>query len=225
MDDFPWRDEPGSQWGWHITTNPNVDFCVQALLADGLRVAPFDRHPAGDQHLQRAGLTPEQWLTWLASVCNEDARLQAELRWPSWRRSSEWPPSRESLNAILPAPRSALELWQGAEAVRAALVDLYALPREHGSAEVPHPPAWRSDGLVNFQSLWLRFLGRVPNFTIYVTHYPGVVVHTVPPASIVMGHRVVLNEAMFRPTVERALEELARANVTENPMSGSTAIS
>ncbi len=57
-----------------------IDFCIWVLEQDGLRVPPFDQHPAGDGSLQANGLTPEEWRSWLTKTALlRDQRLHWQL--------------------------------------------------------------------------------------------------------------------------------------------------
>ena len=77
-------------WFWRFDLHVGVNFCVWALLADGLRVSPFDRHAGGDGALRAAGLTPEGWWTWLHAVLARQEQLRAALAATDRALPREW---------------------------------------------------------------------------------------------------------------------------------------
>jgi hypothetical protein len=60
-----------SLWQWSVDTNVEINFCVWALVVDGLKAAPFDAHGDGDARLREAGLEREGWGRWLETVVRE----------------------------------------------------------------------------------------------------------------------------------------------------------
>src|SRR5690348_7353664 len=96
-------------WSYCLGFNTVVDFCIWALEVDGLHVPPFDLHPDGDGSLRAAGLTAEDWQSWLLRVINRER---------SWflRQQAAWP---EDLFSILsPEDHHSPSAWNGNAAVR-----------------------------------------------------------------------------------------------------------
>ncbi|MGH2467159.1 MAG: hypothetical protein ACRDGL_05465 [Candidatus Limnocylindrales bacterium] len=72
--------------------SPPIDFCVQALVRDGLRVDRLDRHPDGDHHLRDVGLDVDGWRARLGAgrVLNSQDLTTSEISLPAPKRSREW---------------------------------------------------------------------------------------------------------------------------------------
>ena len=51
-----------------------------ALLQNGLRVPTFDRHPGGDECLQRVGLNSANWTNWFETVVNQQVEGEETFR-------------------------------------------------------------------------------------------------------------------------------------------------
>lgn len=166
-------------WHWSSDVTPGVDFCVWVLQADGLRVPPFDRHPAGDGSLQAVGLTPDIWRAWLAGVLRGRRQLSASPLSP--------PPG---LLASVLAPAS---IWAGDPAVGARLAELWsdyaaqvdAWKRRYTLAADPRrltPAAHRR--------LWhdlAPYRVRLPPLFFYLVEYPEVVLDILPPDTALVG--------------------------------------
>lgn len=197
MDSIPWAEWPARRWGWSEGWHPDVDLCVQALVTDGLRVPPFDRHPAGSGRLVAAGLTVELWQEWLERVIERHVVWRAESAWPAWERSAEWPPSRA------PPPPPAIDLWDGPEAVRDELRSI-SLPGDEEQAPLLR---YRNHELIRQEVV--RFRGRVPHFWVFVVHYRALVHLAVRPAAIVMSERVWVNPPVYRGQLLQAVAELS----------------
>ena len=65
-------------WSWWTDAYPPMWFCIRALLYDGLRIGPFDQHPAGDGRLQALGLDADIWLEWVFNVLRQK-QIMAEF--------------------------------------------------------------------------------------------------------------------------------------------------
>jgi hypothetical protein len=53
---------------WMYDAEPEIDFCVWILLADGLRVPPFEAHSEGSGELRSLGMDAVDWRDWLGRV-------------------------------------------------------------------------------------------------------------------------------------------------------------
>ena len=70
----------GDRWGWNLIGSQSVDFCVWALIQDGLHVRPFDIHPDGNERLRQAGMDAAGWTQWFETVVNRDVDFHERLR-------------------------------------------------------------------------------------------------------------------------------------------------
>src|SRR5215472_11036218 len=201
MDPIPWDNWPDRLWGFGMTTGGHVNFCVGALLRDGLRVAPFERHAEGVGRLRAAGMTWDQWRGWYERVLGDD--VLRETRRLLGSGSSSSPP--------VDAARSAVELWDGPDAVRTELASMPPPGRPEDPPSDQFRPI-RGDRDDRSDPLWSdlqQFRGRVPHFWVYLVRYPFIVADAVRPAAIVMSDRVPLNPALFRATLIDAVRRLA----------------
>jgi hypothetical protein len=64
---------------WTFNEYPALSFCVAVLVEDGLRVAPFDRHPDGGGRLRTLGLDAQGWLAWFMAVLSQPHRQRRDL--------------------------------------------------------------------------------------------------------------------------------------------------
>lgn len=86
--------------GYAVGSNPAVNVCVAALLSDGLRVGPFERHGPGNSRLTALGMDQDRWRKWFERVVSGQMSADAEALWPAWQRSSQWPALPEVLHAV-----------------------------------------------------------------------------------------------------------------------------
>jgi hypothetical protein len=164
-------------WSWHYAFGhePDVDFCLWVLERDGLPVAPFDRHGAGDGTLRAAGLDADgwrQWFTRVIDVTGEQHRHRRELA-HHWRR----------------CPHPA-DLWHGFSAVGHRL---QTLAEEY--EEIWDERAARKLELARIfetcaDQLWkdlAPFRRRLPPVRIVTVGYPGPLCTTMPPETVVLA--------------------------------------
>ena len=206
-DAIPWAEWPQRRWGYGLGYDPDLSFCVHALVTDGLKVSPWDRHQGGDGRLRASGLTADSWEHWFRSVAHRRIQENAELIWPAWQRSTEWPPSREALYPAPEPPWRALDLWDGPNQVREELRGLPKPPEplDVGPLHAAPSPSGHPD------QLWdeiQRYRDRVPHFWVLLVPYPFMAVQAIRPAAIVMSERVVLNPDIYRGMLLGALPEL-----------------
>src|SRR5215831_7984107 len=198
MDPIPWDDWPDRLWGFGMTTSGDVNFCVGALLRDGLRVAPFERHPEGDGRLRAAGMTWDHWRRWYERVVSDEVVREAQ------RLLRSGSPSSPSAGVA----RSTVELWDGPDTVRTELASMPAPGRPEDPPRDQLRPIRGDPG----DSLWSdlqQFRGRVPHFWVYLVRYPFIVADAIRPAAIVMSDRVPLNPALFSASLMNAVRRLA----------------
>lgn len=70
----------GDHWSWSLIGSRSIEFCVWALVQDGLHVHPFDLHPSGDDQLRRAGLNAARWTGWFENVVAVEVEGQEKFR-------------------------------------------------------------------------------------------------------------------------------------------------
>jgi hypothetical protein len=187
---------------WIEDAPSEIDFCVWALIADGLRVPPFDVHPPGSGELQAAGLTAPEWQGWFRRVVTAQWALSQEVR-AAGDLSRLTPGDRAALAHHLDAARPAAA-WAGAEAVRERLGPLWATYEPEGEA-------WRrqvsdSNGPFDLSPrergrLWRavdhdRHAGRT--LVTYLVRYPAPVVDVHVPDMLVvaLGHERTVDAYM-----------------------------
>ena len=113
---------------------PEIDFCVWVLLADGLRVPPFDAHPEGSSELRALGMDAVGWRDWLERVvgaCAARSRhvgAMVDLE----RRAAD---GRLTVAGLHERAQPA-NPWDGSDAVRGRLRTLW-------TAYEPGSDAWR----------------------------------------------------------------------------------
>jgi hypothetical protein len=176
---------------WTETVETTIDFCLWVLLADGLRVPPFDAHPGGSGQLQAAGLTAAGWRAWLERVVIAQAGLSQEVR------------DIGDLTTMTADDKSILvrqfersrppNAWNGHDAVADRLRSLWVEYQPEGEA-------WRRQtrdegGTADLTSrdrgrLWrevdlARTSGRT--LTTYLVRYPAAVVDALPPDTLIVA--------------------------------------
>lgn len=185
--------ESTDRWHWSEDVFEPVDFCVHALLCDGLHVAPFDQHAEGDGTLRQRGLDSEAWRAWLAAVIAQhgllsvlatapaigrdqsEARARAAEAWDVLRSPGSFCPGTPELRARLD------EVWADYEPAGVAWKRTMTM----GERGVRHRLAPRHQRWL-WQAL-KRFHERLPTLFVFVVDYPVPVVMTVPPAVAVIA--------------------------------------
>ncbi len=64
---------------WSLEEYRPLSFSVAVLVEDGLRVAPFDRHPDGSAQLRAIGLDRSGWLAWFHAIIAQPRRLRLDM--------------------------------------------------------------------------------------------------------------------------------------------------
>jgi len=184
---------PGSReaWTWGEDAFAPIDFAVQALVRDGMRVPPFDSHADGDGTLRAGGLTSEAWRGWVSalielnsSMADFAALVGMDMPAEALRHGRElgeqmmepWSVIRESdevsarLHQMWDEYRSATKAWEQPLALG-----------ERGSR--------RLDARTH-RSLWSdlsRLHDRLPTLTVYLVEYPTPAVMPAPPTACVIA--------------------------------------
>jgi hypothetical protein len=176
---------------WNQAAELEIDFCVWVLLADGLRVPPFDAHPGGSGHLQAAGLTTSGWRAWLERVLLAQAALSQQVR-DIGDLTMMTAEDKSVLVRLFERSRPP-NAWNGHDAVADRLRSLWVEYQPEGEA-------WRRQardegGIADLTSsdrgrLWRvvdleRTSGRT--LTTYLVRYPAAVVDVLPPDSLVVA--------------------------------------
>ncbi len=156
--------QESTQWSLHGDASIGINFCVWVLIADGLKVFPFDVHPTGDGKLQALGLNEQMWRSWFTETV-------------LGQRS----PANPSLALIgTPSLRQRLqELWADYLPV-ANVWRRSAIGKSH----------LLMSSSVDGKTLWhdlLPFQHSLPSLRIYYVDYPRVVSTVVPSVSVVLG--------------------------------------
>src|SRR5580704_14935171 len=190
----------GDRWTWSLASSLPVEFCVWALVQDGLHVRPFDIHPNGNERLRRAGMDAASWTRWFETVVNREVeplerlRLGDDLEPPLSYQSD--PPTiaeqlemKQALRANTPPA-----LWQGSMHVGELLDGLWD---DYGSRPVlrrnrpPHPPRDREEPgtIEQNHELYgsLRPLGsNLPRLHCFAVAFSALVVSEVAPMALVL---------------------------------------
>jgi hypothetical protein len=183
---------PGtSQWSFSEDVNIGINFCVWILQLDGLRVSPFDAHPAGDGSLQGVGLHPQMWRSWfIETVIGQRSPANPSLAMigtPAFRQRLQ-----TSWSQYLPAVNAWRKSWISKHLIPGAI---------SGRSLEESRQLW--DDLVPFHS-------KLASFRIYYVDYPQVVSEVIPPASLVLGSGHDAQSAShYREHILRAAETLS----------------
>jgi hypothetical protein len=197
---------------WVYDAEPEIDFCVWVLLADGLRVPPFDAHSEGSGELRSLGMDAVDWRDWLERVVRACAARSRHidavgtLADPERMTANDYATLADLHERAQPA-----KAWNGSDAVRRRLRALW-------TAYEPGTDAWRRQvadlgGPLRLTSrdrgrLWQAVdRERTSGGTVRTSfvRYPEPVVAVVEPDTLI----VALGR---RPSVERCLR-LLRAGI------------
>lgn len=177
-------------WSWEEDAFPPVAFCIRALVLDGLRVSPFDRHAEGGAELRKLGLDANLWHHWLNSILRQRATLSDLLRVPG--------PEREPDSAFQ-AARAAAEILRKPGSFCPGSVQLQARLDQLWEAYAPIGETWKwrmSDvgkrvGSGRGQrALWQAltpFQERLPTFSVLLVDYPEPTVMPLPPGACLIA--------------------------------------
>ena len=105
-----------SPWSLSLDTGGQIGFCLWVLQLDGLRVAPYDRHPDSDGALRALGMTEESWRAWHDRVLSLAEAASAIIR------AREWSPAARELALTAGLPYRS---WPGEPAVAARLAEFH----------------------------------------------------------------------------------------------------
>ncbi len=206
------RIDSADRWQWSEDVFPPLNFCVRALRLDGLRVAPFDAHPGGNNTLRERGLDAAAWRAWVTEVITARAALTA----PGLEaRESTDPAALAASSDVLRAPSA---LCPGTTELRERLDEMWSDYRvnaerwkrsmttgESGVRARLNPAAtrWIWQGLLPFHAL-------LATLTVFLVEYPVPVILTVPPSVCVIAPDFSDPDHLgYAKMVVRAAEELA----------------
>lgn len=193
-----------NRWSWDGTVELGVTFCTWALLVDGLRVPPFDRHPQGDGSLQKAGLEPESWRRWLhAVITRHDATMHRPID-----NMDEWAANL----AFVYNPTTA---WNGSPRVGERLVELWQQYEPQANEWAKRnadklPPRQKPKEMRKLWKYLTPYQKLLPTLSVYFVDYPEVVSYVFPPIYLVLGSgNGTLDSVSYSTRVLRAAAELA----------------
>jgi hypothetical protein len=178
------------RWSWEEDAFPPVAFCIRALVLDGLRVSPFDRHAEGDAELRKLGLDATLWHQWLNSILRQRATLSDLAKVPG--------PERERDSAFQ-AARAAGEILRKPGSFCPGPIQLQARLDQLWEAYAPIGETWKwrvSDvgkrvGSGRQQrALWQAltpFQERLPTFSVLLVDYPKPTVMPLPPGACLIA--------------------------------------
>jgi hypothetical protein len=206
----------GSKNVWTFRHEPAVDFCIWALVQDGLSAPPFTDHLDGDGRLRTAGMDAETWSDWLAETVSLGKRHRALSQGLMESVMSRLPDDPEAefpddphLDADiveLQDGASPIRAWHGNHAVRGELEELWpaywGARREggfnafsitrHGSGVFGlgvgslDKPTFPRATYVENNGLWKCF--RSTRYAeVYTVRYPVHTYHVVAPGTVVIG--------------------------------------
>jgi hypothetical protein len=200
---------------WYETAAPEIDFCVHVLVADGLRVPPFDAHPDGSGAVRAAGLTDSDWRGWFRRV------VAAQRTMTEWVRSAgdlvALTPEAGAILAGLLDQADPVSAWAGSAAIGERLRQLWA-------AYVPDGEAWRRraaapGGPVDLEPwdvgrLWqVVERGRPPGSRLetYLVQYPAPVVDALRPDTLVIAPGPGATADGYLRLLQHGITQLAEA--------------
>lgn len=178
------------RWYWGEDAFPPIAFCVRALVLDGLRVPPFDRHPDGDGRLRRLRLDAAMWREWVASVLRQHATIGEHAR--SLGTPFARGPLREEARAAAEVLRQPGSFCPGSAELRSQLNDLftsYAPAGEDWKRRMSDFPLLHGSPR-HQRELWkglTPFHGRLAPLSVFLIEYEEPVVMTLPPATCLIA--------------------------------------
>ena len=172
-------------WHWSEDALEAANFCVMALIRDGLRVPPFDQHPDGDGALRNLGLDAEAWLAWVREVAAAHRRLEELFRASPADRPRDVP-------ALVRAPA---ELCPGDERLRGALDEMWVSHRANLDAwkrSMTSGPLAKQrrgsgrEGRDQWKAL-AAFREGLPTLSVLLVGYPVPTVMPLPPITLLVA--------------------------------------
>ncbi len=179
-----------TSWHWSEDALPPVSFCVHALVLDGLRVPPFDRHADGDGRLRDLGLDAATWRAWVAAVLEQRAIAG------DYARTLATPDARGPLlervraaGEVLRAPGS---FCPASQELRARLNELfadYAPAGEEWKRRMSEASRLHGSGSQQ-RALWKAltpFHDRLATLSVFLVEYDVPAVMPLPPTSCLIA--------------------------------------
>jgi hypothetical protein len=164
--------------------DPYVSLPVWCLLLDGLKVAPFDRHPPGDGRLHAMGLDTARWEQWERRVLAQRVALEDAMDKALGRGClAILPlPKRIPYPRELGNPKDAGGALVGSDALRDAVRRLAV---QWSARPLPGVPSIDPDGVLYREFAGLQ--GRPDHLRIWYVGYPETVWTVAPPGEVVIG--------------------------------------
>lgn len=185
------KDQATRPWIWIEVVEPAIDFCVWVLLADGLRVPPFNLHSGGSGGLRAVGLDESTWREWFERVVAAQRALSQQVQGAGdLSKLTEREASSLVSHLERAQPPSA---WNGPEAVRESLARLWVDYEPEGEAwRQQASGSSRQAGLTprDRHNIWQKLSRereRGEALTVFLVRYPQPVVDIAPPAALIVG--------------------------------------
>lgn len=181
------------RWSWSEDAFEPLDFCVRALVLDGLRVPPFDRHGDGDGTLQASGLNVPSWREWVETVILHRTALSTAA--VDFGRNGD----RERLVASARKAGAALQtigfLCPGSRRLQQRLNELWIAYQPLGDAwkrrmtigEEGAPRRFAADGQRRLWNALVPFHDRLATLSVFLVDYPDPVVMALPPTACLIS--------------------------------------
>ncbi len=160
----------------------NVCFPVWCLVADGLRVSPFELHAEGNGRLRELGLDASLWQGWIVTIVRRWAALDDAVKASMSRGCLPLPYPRIRYPRDLGNPKDIV----GALGASGPLErELRALHKQWRSRKAPSIPGLDGDGTL-FRELSLM-PARPNRLRVRFVEYATVVSDAFPPSDVIVG--------------------------------------
>ena len=175
---------------WTESYSIPVAFATWVLQRDGLRVPPFDAHPAGNGRLQALGLDQPTWLAWVEQIVEAEVQQTSALSTIDLRNTG--PDERRALAQVgmqgNPAAR-----WPGGSEGQRQLETLWREFQPIGEAWAQSLTSTKRQKRISAgqqRRLWHQLkplLDRRIALHVYPVDYVQVVALPIAPSSCVVG--------------------------------------
>lgn len=162
-----------TEWTWTQDDSRPLDFAVQVLVRDGMRVDGFRSHAPGHGRHRAAGLTAALWRSWVAELARHHETESLQVGPEHWK----WFVEPWSLFAESELQTSIRLHWEEYTLMRSTWATA-AAPPGRGLAHDQLRRLW-----VDLSS-WYRSLSTL---RVYVVAYPVPAVFPIPPTSALVA--------------------------------------
>jgi len=159
-----------------------MSFPVWCLMADGLRVSPFEQHAEGHGRLRELGLDANSWRHWMVTIVRRWAALDDAVKASMSRGCLPMPFPRIRYPRDLGNPKDIVgALGAGGPLER----ELRALSKQWRSRKAPSVPRLGADGTL-FREFSLMH-ARPNRLRVHFVEYSTVVSDVFPPSDVIVG--------------------------------------